>query len=1094
LLSLLFEGSTPLFGQINSKLSEGKWLKIGIKESGFYKIDYNWLLKNQIDPSTIKPKNVGIYSQGNNYLPQKNSASRPKDLPTYSCYFYGENDSKWDKEDYLIFYGENPNKKKWNPVKNRIETDINPYTDSTYYFLKIDDSNPERIKSKILQSGKSPYIDYGYFDYHFEPELINLLQSGRQWLGPSFASNTNNKISYFLPDYKNGISSLLYGKLANGSINRGEFTFQIPNNTLPILPIEGINNSRYDIKAITKEFEWKVTPELKNSTWEWYLTYNNSSGTGYIDHISLIYPKRFNAKSTLTNYWLPNQVDSVFSINILNLEKQHEIWLLENGNNWTRFENPIENPEISCTKQTQIFIFNPNEAPNPSSLVRVSNQNLRQHLSSTLLIVTSKPLLVAGKKYADYKNSKTKISASTVSTDEIYHEFSSGKTDPTAIRDFIKFLKNTPNSKLKYVLLLGDASVDFKGINSVTPEVEKKALVPTYQSRESFHPLLSYCTDDYFGILGDNDGELSEEEFSANESINIAIGRIPARNSEEANMMINKFISYSESKNNRNYKNYTFSWVADDGDYNLHIQDSEDFEQILKASNEVYTVKKVYLDQYPQEINNGYYTSKAAQKETIDLFNKNADFIHYVGHGAENGWTDEKIITTNELIQLKNSQHLPILLTATCQFGRFDNPNQSSGAEIALLSNKGGSIGLISTSRPVFQSSNYLFGKNFYRILNEHKNDPNYKLGDLFKDTKNVSQAGVINRNIVLLGDPSLDIPWQYITGEINTIIVKPKGSGKITGNIPTQMNENGLAELSIYEMSESQKTLGTKTPTYAYERDGKLLFTSRISIKKGQFELSERGIPPINTENAIIRLVANLENGSKVMASKKVQIIKAEIITDNSPPKIQYELVNETDMNNCSKNPILKINLSDDTGFSFWGANGEKTEIIVNDTLHLPLLDYFQSELNTPNQGIALIPFENLTNGEYKISLTCWDNSYIKTNQTFTFRVNENNTANEKWAVFPNPTTDNANFEWTTKERWTDFEYHVSLFDLSGQKIHESNSKINSNNTGKLTIQLPLEKMGNKTFNSTILYNITITNVLNRSNNQFSGKIIVAK
>ncbi len=1083
-----------LFGQINSKLADGKWFKIGINESGMYKIDYNWLLKNQIDPNSINPQQVGIYTHGNGYLPQKNSEKRPIDLPAYSSYFFGENDAKWDKEDYLIFYGENPHKKHWNLDKNRIETEINPYTDTTYYFLQINDPNPDRIKSLKINAGKAPYVDYGYYGYHYEPEVNNLIQSGRHWLGNSISSNSNNKITYSLPDYKNGVPSLFYGKLANGSINPGEFSFQIPNNSIPNLPIEGINNSRYDIKAIIKDFENKVYPSITNSSWEWNLTYNNSNGAGYIDHISLMYPKLFNAKSNLSNYWLPNKIDSVFSIKITNLEKQHELWLLENGKSWTRMENLIENPEITCKKQSQLFLFDPNNIPNPPSFSKVKNQNIRQTRPCELLVISSSSLLLAGQKYSDYKNTKTKISACAINTDEIYNEFSSGKKDPTAIRDFIKYVKNIPNSKLKYVLLLGDASVDFKGNNSVTNEIDKKAFVPTYQSRESLHPLLSYCTDDYFGILGDADGDLREDDFSAKEIINIAIGRIPARNYEEANMMINKLISYSESKKQLNDKKYTFSWVADDGDNNLHIQDSEDFEKILKKENEVFGIKKVYVDQYPQEVNNGYYTSKAAQKETLDLFNKNADFIHFVGHGAETGWTDEKIITSNELINLKNSQNLPILLTATCQFGRFDNPNQSSGAEIALLSNQGGAIALISTSRPVFQSSNYLFGLNFYQLLNEHKNDPNYQLGDLFKDSKNASQAGVINRNIILLGDPSLDIPWQFQPVEINTIILKPQGLSKILGNIPSKMNSNGVAEISIYGMAEAQKTLGTKTPVYAYEKEGKLLFTSRISIKNGQFDLAEKGIPPINSDKALIRLVGNLENGIKIMASKVVQIIKSEPISDNSPPKIEYELVNEKDYNNCGKNPILKINLSDETGLSFWGPNGERSEIVVNDTLNLSTLEYFQGKLDQANEGSITIPFKNLTNGTYKINFTCWDNSVIKSTKTFTFQVNESNNSEQNWNVFPNPTKENATFDLITKESWTDFQYNICLYNMAGQKIHESNSTTNTNNLGVLSFPIPIDTIEQKNFNSIFMYKITITNALSRSHYQFTGKIIVLK
>ncbi len=61
-----------LLSQSKSLLSEGKWLKIAVTESGFYRINYDWLLKNQIDPTTINPQKVGIYGNSGGTLPQKN--------------------------------------------------------------------------------------------------------------------------------------------------------------------------------------------------------------------------------------------------------------------------------------------------------------------------------------------------------------------------------------------------------------------------------------------------------------------------------------------------------------------------------------------------------------------------------------------------------------------------------------------------------------------------------------------------------------------------------------------------------------------------------------------------------------------------------------------------------------------------------------------------------------------------------------------------------------------------------------------------------------------------------------------------------------
>ncbi len=1083
-----------LLSQSKSLLSEGKWLKIAVTESGFYRINYDWLLKNQIDPTTINPQKVGIYGNSGGTLPQKNGISRLTDLPAYDSQFIGEEDAHWDKNDYLLFYGQSPHKTTWNSLNKRLETTINTYSDSTFYFIRLDDPQPKRVKSKTLQKGTGPFVDYGLYAYHYEQELTNLIQSGREWLGESFNNNSEKKFIYELPDYKPGKQSQLYGRIYNGSIQSSEFIFQLPGNSNKSVPIPGISNTRYDIKALPAEFNWNISPTISNGKWELGMQYKASNGTGYLDKISFVYPKLFNAKSKQPIYWLSNQVDSIFSIQISNLEKQHQMWQLEDDKNWTRYENLMENPSISSKPNACLFIFDPENAGSPFFSGVAKNQNLHGLSPKNLLIISTEKLLPLAQKYAEYKNTKTAISAIAVSSEQIFNEFSFGQADVTGIRDFIRHLKNQENSLLKYVMILGDASVDFKGRNSVTTEIEKKALVPSYQSRESLHPLLSYVSDDYFGILATNEGELLEGDQVSNETLQVGIGRIPAKSYEEANMVINKFISFQESQQLAQKSNYTFSWVADDGDNNLHVQDAEDFEKILQSPSQMYPVKKVYLDQFPQEVSNGFFTSKAAQKEVIELFNKNADFIHFIGHGAETGWTDEKIITVSELVNLKNSKNLPMLLTATCQFGRFDNPNQLSGAEIALLSNQGGAIALLSTSRPVYQSSNYLFGRSFYQNLKEHQNDSEYRLGDLFRDTKNQSQAGVINRNIVLLGDPSMDLPWTHQVSIISTNQIKPQFSDTVKGYIPNMNKMNGVGEISFFLKPENQKTLGTKTPIFNYQTDGKLIHKSRISIKNGQFQFNQKSIPNIPEDSIRIRFSGILENGVKVMNTKTVAVQKGNPVSDHSAPNIEFKLLNESDPNQCSKNPILSVNISDNEGLSFWGPKGEASEMVVNDTLRINTLEFFNSTIDLGNEGQMIYPFQNLKNGIYQCKIQCWDTNNNTTIKTFEFQVNAPSDLANALLVYPNPSNDTVHFNFDMKEKWTSYEIELNVYNLLGQSIWEEIKQTNSNESGKVEMVFLLNENPALIDQSSILYSIKIINLLNRYKYQFNGKIGVIR
>jgi hypothetical protein len=46
---------------------------------------------------------------------------------------------------------------------------------------------------------------------------------------------------------------------------------------------------------IQKILTLRLNPQIKDNVWNWTLRYTNTSGTGYLDYISLKYPKIFNA-------------------------------------------------------------------------------------------------------------------------------------------------------------------------------------------------------------------------------------------------------------------------------------------------------------------------------------------------------------------------------------------------------------------------------------------------------------------------------------------------------------------------------------------------------------------------------------------------------------------------------------------------------------------------------------------------------------------------------------------------------------------------------------------------------------------------------
>lgn len=1077
--------TAALQAQIPSRLSNGKWIKVGVTQAGMLKIDAAWLAKNQLNRTDINPKQVGLYSTKPGMLSQDLAKERPKDLQPWPMFFEGEADGKWDATDYLLFWAESPHVLVGEP-----ETHL--YSDSTFYFLRLDDPAAQRISEVEPEAGKSPAMDYGYVQLHYEPETYNLIQSGRQWLGDAFYGASNKVVQYNLPDYKIGLPSFIRTRLVNSSINPGEFTLEIPGQSIPSITIPAISGGRYDQKSNSKEFSHWLSPQLKDNAWTWTLRYSNSSGTGYLDYISLKYPRVFNSGQENPWYILPNKTDSSFSVSIKNLGTSHQIWWKNGSNDWVKFKKPVAVMQLNAKAGSQILFIDPAKTIAPSFIGKVENSVWDAPKNTELVIICSPIILEMAKKLATYKNQY--LPTTYISTDQVMNQFSGGKQDVTAIRNYLYTLYHWTNKRLKYALILGDASIDYKGKSTVASVVEKLTYVPTYQSKESNQPLASYASDDYFGMLDSLSGDWTEGFEIRQKNMQIAVGRIPVRNPTDAQAIVNKLIAYQELQKTVRSRPFSMGFVADDGDANLHVQDAEDFSHTIEQSLAGFQVKKLYVDQFPQEIQNAQYSSIGAKKEVLSYFNEQADFIHFLGHGSESGWTDEKILTNNDLAGLNNSQHLPILLTATCQFGRFDDPNILSGAELSLLSNKGGAIALISTTRPVFQSSNYLFGQAFYQNLLAHINQKTYRLGDLFRDTKNESQTGVINRNISLLGDPSMPLPWVSYSTWLNKdslLIGSEQRNGGVVVNGPS--DQLGNVEIQLYSMPTKKKTLGTKTPAFEYLVEGDLRWKIKTQIQQNSFSFPSKNLPNV-PGRYLIKTFGTFAKGEKLQGTKRIQLVSSGLGNqDTSPPTIQIALLNSPDVSRSSKNPQFEISLNDNVGLMF--TNGiAKAEMVLNDTLKIGLAEWVNMEEGKAEQGKFRYTFAGLKPGAYTLEVNCWDTNNNPGKASFKFQVGKEEASGPNWLVYPNPMEGIFQFKLEQAATWSIWQAKLRLFNLIGQIIIEKEFQMTGTNPNELGFTWVWNDLEKQQAKGQLLYEITIKNDQNVYLGPFRGKIATLK
>lgn len=1033
----------PLATLAQSILKQGTWHRIAIANSGFYRIDQSWLNKHQVSGD---PRKFGLYTSPSGMLAQDPSKLSSSNLIPIPIAVEGEANGQWDAGDQLLFWGDSPHEFKYDVKTFTWNQETHAYSDSSYYFLRTDDPNPLRINSLTPTKGTGKPLTFAQTLSRYEPEKYNLIQSGRTWLGDAFYGSGNLALQYALKDAVIDQKSILKARIYSGGTAPGKFTINIPGNSPIQLEIPAITGNRYDQKAYYKDLNQTI--ELGSSTdkWNWSIGYQSTSGTGYLDYVQLTYSRKFNPETDLPLYLFSNTRDTTVNLQIPNLQTSSIVWLKNGEKLWQQLKNPGSEMEIRISPCSQLALGNTSKAVNPIYVSPVANQDiLDQDPQLKLIIITSPQLIPAGLKLAKFKTSIQKIPSQVVSTNQIYQEFSGGKQDVSAIRNYLKALSGKTN--LRYVLLLGDASIDYKGKSTVASTLEKNCYVPTYQSLESMQPLLSYSSDDYFGIIDANAGDWEITQ----PNMQLAVGRIPAKNPDEALMVVQKLMDYQSRPSPGLTRPYRFSWVADDGDFSIHMQDAEDFSASLQGGNFAFDYQKTYLDQYPMEAANGQFTSVAAKKQVLSLFSQEADFIHFVGHGSESGWTDEKILTNNDLVGLRNSNHLPMLLTATCQFGRFDDPNQLSGGEIALLSPQGGAIALMSTTRPVFQSSNYAFGKAFYTYLLNNVQSSSYRLGDLFRDAKNASKTGVINRNLSLLGDPSSPLPWQT-----NGVTISPVGA-----NWSAKMDnqEDGQATAFYYTENSSANTLGTKGNAFTYVVPGQLIGKSAHLVKQGIANILSNNIP-VSEKSLGLKLVGQSKSGKSFSGYQVVQK-KSTNLVDTQPPRIQITFPDESKLNSFSANPTSIIQISDDQGLKWKGPKNENAYLTLNDTLQIPILAFWEPTIDTPNQGSLRYTFSKLQPGNYRMQVNCWDTNNNASTQSFSFTVGDSPAANVSWKLYPNPAQTIMTYRMPYSRVWSSDRYELTMYNFVGEQVYNQTGNLNQVTNQEAGFEFPVDKLG---------------------------------
>ncbi len=1105
-------------GQNSSALSSGKWFKLAVSYDAVYKVDYNLLKAMGLNPEQIDPGKIQVFAGVNTMLPQSNQAARINDLKELSIFISGADDGKFNTGDYLLFYGQGPDGYDLPIDRGIFHYENNLFTDFNYYFLTLGSNNGKRMTSQENITGTFPIV--GEFDdlAYYETEQYNELHSGREWFGEQFDSRTEYTIRFEVPGIVDGSSIELISDVMGQSF--GESSFQLYFNNIligeqkiqPIFdtPYASTGNDRTDtltVSAVTVNASAKTNQDVRLE----FVKASSGRSVGYLDHLLLQTKRKLALYGEQTIFHSLKSLEQPVSLfSVANMPAAGVIWNITDPFNPQIQQHSFDSGDATFGAASgslgKYIIISNHNYPAPKLVGAVMNQNLHGLTSLDLLIVTAPEFLAEAQRLAAFRQQKNSIMAAVVTTTQVYNEFSGGKQDVTAIRDVVKYFYDQKTG-IKNLLLFGRGSYDYRNYLPYN-----KNFVPTYESRNSLSPLETYSSDDYFGFLEATEGNWGENPPETH-TLDIGVGRLPVKKIDEAKIIVDKLIQYE----NQNWGDWRkeLLFVADDGDFNIHQGQAELLAEGIETQHPEFNVQKIYIDAFKQVKSSIGQVSPEATTALSDAVRAGVAVVNYTGHGGEQQWMQERIFDQVSLSKWKTGPHYPFLVTATCEFGRNDDPGLISTAELSLVNKDGGSIGLVTTARPVNSSTNFTLNTAFYQALFAKKQNRFRELGAVFLETKNTSISGVANRNFTLLGDPSMTLalpnPELKVTAIKNLTsgsdTLKALSSLKITGAV----YENGLPvtdykgklAASLFGKIVKETTNGDENTPFDYLAHDNILFHGQASIENGQFgfELTvPKSIDPI-VGTGKLSLYASSATGKIDVTGVATQLMIGSIeknpAVDTSGPDISLFMGDTTFINGGiagTDSRIVAI-LSDESGINISSYVPENNlAATLDDSVTFTLNKYYQSDIDQATRGKVNYPVDGLKPGLHHLQFRASDTFNNQSTGSITFYVSdESGIQIENLMNYPNPFSSSTTLHFKHNRSGEDLEAVVIVYNLTGQPLISTTYQVTQS---AYQVDLPAwdgtTADGTKLSNGLYLLKLSLRSLLDGSKNEKITKVII--
>jgi hypothetical protein len=1067
-----------------SVLAKGDWYKFRISKSGVYKVTGSDLSKLGININSLNFNELRLYGNGGGMYPESNADFFHDDLVENAIAVYDLNaNGKVESTDYFLFYGQGPNIWKYDYGLNRFGHSKHLYDDYAYYYITVKTGTPKRINTISSDPGTpdTTISTFNDFAYH-NKDSLNLIKSGKQWFGDEYNVITQYDYAFSFPNLVSSSPVKIKYSVAARSTSASSLNINVngQNTTLTLPAIPGTYNSAYATQ-LKQEFSYMLT----NGSIQIGTQYQKStSGSiAWMDYIELNAYRELKMEGNQMDFRNVNATGTgrLSAYVLSGIPANLFIWEITDPTtptiiNYNQSGNSAQFQLYSDSLRS--FIAHNGGYYNVDPIGKIDNQNLHATAQCDYVICYHKNFEAQAEELADYHRTKNNLAVFTVDQELLYNEFSGGARDIAALRNFMKMLYDrgidNGTKTPRYLLLMGDASFDYKSRYS-----NNTNYVLTFESQASNSPLTSYSSDDFFGLLDDHEGQ------NCSGALDLGIGRFPVTTASEAERLIDKIKIYqeqhaapmgdqsftnTETPNMADWRNM-LCFIGDDQDYNIHVSQADIMAEYIADNYPDYNIDKLYLDAYVQQTTPGGQRYPEAKRDLNLRINSGALLLNYTGHGGEIGLAHESLLEVNDIFNWKNKHNMPLFITATCEFSRYDDPTRVSAGEYSYLKNDGGMIALLTTSRLTFSGSNFTLNKYILQNMFKKINGEYPSMGDLARISKVAAGSISNNRNFVLLGDPAIKL--SYPEYEVSTLTIngqpinqvsdtlkalsKVTITGQVESNGQIMSSFNGYVYPTVFDKAQDFSTLGNDydSSPFNFKLQKNIIYKGKAQVSNGQFSFSFIVPKDINYAIGNGKISYYAENGTidanGYFDSLLVGGSSNQNIVDNDGPNIHLYM-NDTlfvDGGLTDENPLLLAFLEDENGINTTG-NGIGHDIVLmldyESSQSLTLNSFYKAKTNSYTEGIIVYPLSNISEGEHVINLKAWDvlNNSNSANLRFIVANSEETMVNSIMN-YPNPFTEATRFVFEHNMAGSDLEIVIDIYDLQGKKVRSLQTTINN-------------------------------------------------